>query len=489
MRFLPALLITSLLGGSLALAAEREAVIESDFRKVERRLDGSDGSIRDACATTAKVAIEDRPAETSSGVTERISDVTVRARGAAAMRPCVRGILKAGVVEGWTAGPATEGTAGGWTASLRLHRARRNPNDAGARRTEQSDREAAARLTALWKSRAPVAGALVAEVLAPDLVSLREARWNAGNFVFEGTAEDERFLEAYQRLLAPLLAGLHVEWKIDVVRPDDASRFAVDPPAVPPAGLLRAAFRAAPPGAILRALAELDRRDFVVPSAPTRDGSIAGGWNGIAKKLCADQGRVPVHVGAIDVFAPSGTKEPASVHRAGKKVDLDLEAIAPANIATLLGVAGGVAVDAPADLAPLDLHLRAVPWEQALDAVAIAAGCAVETPAPDRRRLRCSATLPPATPETAAAAASSAPPIERAAASALRVSVLATREDGKRWIAGVATPDGLHVTVRTGGRLGLDGGHAVVDAHGVTLVLERADAQGNAFLSSTALLF
>ena len=488
MRFVPTLLITSLLAGNLALAADREAVIESDFRKVERRLDGSDGSIRDACATTAKVAIEDRPAETSSGVTERISDVTVRASGAAAMRPCVRGILKAGVVEGWTAGPATEGTAGGWTASLRLHRARRNPNDAGARHTEQSDREAAARLTALWKSRAPVAGALVAEVLAPDLVSLREARWNAGNFIFEGTAEDERFVEAYQRLLAPLLAGLHVEWKIDVVRPDDASRFAVDAPKVPPAGLLRAAFRAAPPGAILRALAEIDRRDFVVPSAAARDGSIAGGWNGIAKKLCDDLGRSLVHVGAIDVFAPSGTKEPARVHRAGKKVDLDLEAVDPAKVATLLGVAGGVRVDAPAGLARLDLHLRAVPWEQALDAVAIAAGCAVETPAPDRRLLRCSSTTTPA-PEAATLGVSSAPPLERAAAAALRVCVLATREDGKRWIAGVATPEGLHVTVRTGVRLGLDGGHAVVDAHGVTLVLERADAQGNILFSPAPLLF
>lgn len=488
MRFAPALLITSLLAGSVALAADREAEIESDFRKVERRLDGSDGSIRDACTTTAKVAIEDRPPETSAGVTERISDVTIRASGAAAMRPCVRGVLKAGVVEGWTVAPVTEGTAGGWTASLRLHRARRNPNDAGARRTEQSDREAAARLTALWKSRAPVAGALVAEVVAPDLVALREARWNAGNFVFEGTAEDERFVEAYQRLLAPLLAGLHVEWKIDVVRPDDASRFAVDAPKVPPAGLLRAAFRAAPPGAILRALAELDRRDFVVPSAAARDGSIAGGWNGIVKKLCDDLGRSLVHVGAIDVFAPAGTKTPSSVHRAGKKVDLDLEAVEPANVATLLGVAGGVTIEAPAGLARLDLHLRAVPWEQALDAVAIASGCAVDTPASDRRRLRCASTTTP-TQDAPSLGLSLAPPLERAPASALRVAVLATREDGKRWIAIVATPERLHVTARTGVRLGLDGGHAVVDEHGVTLILERADAQGSALLSPAPLLF
>ena len=51
------------------------------------------------------------------------------------------------------------------------------------------------------------------------------------------------------------------------------------------------------------------------------------------------------------------------------------------------------------------------------------------------------------------------------------------------------TPEGLDVLVRTGTLLGKDGGHAVVDEHGVSLVLERYDSDGNPHLIAVPVPF
>ncbi|HVO29404.1 MAG TPA: hypothetical protein VMV18_01655 [bacterium] len=466
--------------GAIALGADREAEIERDFRKLEKRLDGSDASIRDACGTTARVTLEDRPGESAHALIERVTDVEATGTSREALLPCVRGIARAGIVEGWTLAPATTGSAAAWTARIKLHRARRDPNaSAGARRTEAADAESATRLTALWRSRSPRLEAAAPELIAPDLVSLSEARWNAGNVIVEGTAEDERYLDLFRGIVASLGTGFHPEFHLDLVRPDDAARFAVEPPTVPKDGTLRVAFRHAPPGTVLRALAELDRRDFVVPALPARDGALGGGWNGIAQKFATDASLAPVHVGAIDVFAPAGTVEPASIHRDGAKVSLDLERVEPALLAELLATAGRTPIDVPRGLKALDVHLVRVPWTQALDAVALASGCRVAI-APDRRTLSCPASDAAAAraPTPAAAAASDErAPLERSAVSRLRVAVLATRDDSRRWIAAVETPEGVHVTTRTGTALGLEPAHAVVDEHGVAAVFDaRAGA-------------
>jgi hypothetical protein len=496
-----------------ALSHSSDSEIEKNFRKVERHLDGPDADLRAACGAPARAfAVEDRPAETAKGVTRRLSDVTFSGASGADLRNCARGVVRAGVVEGWRLAPATDGN--GYTLSMRLLRARRDPHNLGWQHTDDSDREAAASLTAMWKSHVPAAEALAPEVLAPDLVNLTEAAWNAGNVTIEGTAADERFADAYDRVLKPLTGSLHVERKIDLVRPDDGARLALDPVVVPPRGLLRAAVREAPPSAVLRVFAELDRRDFVMPSGGARrNGTVAGGWNGVVQKLAADLGRAPRHVGAIDVFAPIGSATPPEPSRSGKRVDLDLEGIDPSKVFTLLAVAGGVEIRGPAGLPSIDVHLRAVPWDQALDAVAATHGCRV-TIEGSARVVHCPTTVDEAevvtldvtpagaenekvpadiiatkTPTAPDPVLLAVPPLERFPASALRVVALATREGGSRWVAVVQTPDGLDVTVRTGVRIGIDGGLAVVDEHGVSVVLKRADADGNAVLTAIPLVF
>src|SRR5205814_2210521 len=156
-----------------------------------------------------------------------------------------------------------------FTLTARLLRVRRDPGTStGWRATEESQRDAAARMTEIWKSRTPRAELLGPESLAPDVIELHEARWNAGTVTIEGVADDERFVDAYKALLSPLVAGtaghaVHTEFAIDVSRPDDAARFALGPIPLRDDGQIRAAVRRAPAGAILRLFAELDKRDFV----------------------------------------------------------------------------------------------------------------------------------------------------------------------------------------------------------------------------------
>lgn len=456
-----------------AAAAEKAAwQIDREFKKVERRLFGPDEKIRDGCGG-ALVAIRDRTPELERSLEIVRSDLRLRGANAAALRGCARTVAASGIVEGWT---ATHGTGADFVVDVRLLRARRDPHvTGGVKRTKATDKAAAAALADVWEDRNPAFEALYPEVLAPDLVDLHEARWNAGNLAFEGRSPDDRFADGYRRLVtsAVLSTSARIEWSID------AARLPEVPPTMPDEGHLRGTFRDAPPGTMLHLFAELDRRDFVMASARgTHDGTLAGGWPGILRSLAKKLDRDAVRVGQVDVLVPPGTEQPPRLAWSGKRVTLELESVRGRALWTLLSVAGKSSVTGP-DLPETDVHVKNVPWDQAVDAIALAHGCTTSAPEKLARVVTCPAALA-IPPETGPATASvdERPLLQRQPASALRIVALGMRDGSNAWRSVVRTPSGRHALVRTGSPIGLDGGFAVVDENGVSLVLERLRADG-----------
>lgn len=461
--------------------------LDRELKKIERRLSGADEQIRAGCRD-ALVRIDDRPPERERSLELRRSDVRLRGAGTGALRACARAVAGAGVVESWR---VTQGSGGDFTLTMVLLRARRDPQVTGGRRREKTDREAARALAAIWEDRREAFEALAPEVLAPDLVVLDEARWNAGNLSFTGRAADDRLADGYRRLVRAAVASTsaRIEWAVTAEAPPAAM------PALPEDGMLRGVFHDAPAGSVLRLFAEMDRRDFVLPSSSiTRSGGLAGGWSGILHAIAKELARQPLHAGQVDVLAPPGSAPPPRRTWDGRRVTLDLEAVPSAALWTLLSVAGKAAVEGPADLPATDLHVKNVPWDQVVDAVALSHGCGSVAEDANRRRVVCgeaapTATPAPAAPGDAAPDADERPPLTRFPASALRIAALGVRGTGKSWRAIVRTPPGLHVLVRTGTPLGVDGGLAVVDEHGVSVVLERARPDGTAVFTAIPLSF
>ena len=463
--------------------------IDREFRRIERRLFGPDEQIRDACGA-ALGAIEDRPLVLERSVEMRRSDVRLRGANAADLRACARAVAGAGVVESWRVTPADDGA---FALDVVLLRARRDPHVIGRRRSEKTDKEAAKALAAIWADRNEPFEALGPEVVAPDLLDLYEARWFAGNFVFEGRAPDDRFADGYGRLVRAVVpSGALIEWAVAADAPP------AEVPALPDAGRLRAAFREAPSGALLRLFAEMDRRDFVVPSGEgTRSGTLGGGWAGIANAMAESMGRTVLRAGQVDVFAPASAEPMERRAWDGRRVTLDLEAVPASALWTLLSVAGKAAVEGPADLPPTDIHVKNVPWDQVVDAIALAHGCTTTAKEANDRRVVCPEGVARAkvAPEAAGGQADAPakvderPPLTRQPASKLEVIAYGVRDSGKYWRALVRTPDGLHVLVRTGSPIGVDGGLAVVDEHGVSVVLERLRHDGVVVRTAVPLAF
>lgn len=477
----------ALLALSLLLLAGRATDVEREFKKVERRMYGPDEEIRDACEGAV---VEDLATELDRSLEIRKSDVVVRGTKPADLRACVRGVAKTGIVDSWTLEPDGDE----FVLRMRLVRARRDPNVIGKRKREKSDREAAAALTKLWEERKPAGETLAPELLAPDLFHLRQARWVAGVVTVEGIAETPIAVAAYRKLVDPLVAsGPRVEYAIDVAGD------LVPPPPFPETGLLRASLREAPPTAMLRLFAHLDRRDFVLPSGigSRRTGAIGGGWDGLVAKIAKESDRAALRVGAIDVFAPKGTPQPRPATWDGERITLELEGVRGSHLWTLLAAASGRTITGP-DLAPLDVQLRGVAWDQALEAIALAHGCKVTGAA--ERAVVCPPGVPVAPPPAAVVSSAATvagtvaqegplPPLERAPARDLRVIALGRREASKRWLAIVETPDGFRAVVRDGVVLGREGARAVVEETGVSLLLERADAEGKTHAVAAPLRF
>lgn len=518
----PKTLVPAIVPAGLALASllalpafAGSRTVDREFAKVERRLYGPDSVLRNACDAPVKgYAVEDEPVERERSIELRRSAIRFEGGTPAELRPCLHAIARAGILDGWRLARAD---GGGYRLETTLVRARRDPRFTGRRAREKTDKEAVEALTAVWKDRRPGMEALAPELVAPDVAELLEARWYAGNLSIHARAADEGLARAYRGMVEAVLPdGPRVEWRLEADRPE-----APKPPVMPDDGLLRIALSDAPMGAALRLFAELDRREFVVPS-PTgrRSGGIAGGWRGLVEKLGEDLGRSHLRVGDVDVLAPPGTRAPRDGAWNGARVSLDLEAVPGEKVAVLLAAAGEVRIDAPA-LPPTDLRLRTTPWDQALHALAAAHGCTVEMhPAAPKARyaLHCNAPLPPTNtiapdppgnkartgsgPARTSLVASSgaeegvgggaegdASALERWPAWRLRVVALGARGGETRWRAIVETPDGLHVLVRTGTRLGLEPGQAVVDENGVSVVLERIGPDGAPRLSAARLPF
>lgn len=518
---LPVIVPAGLLLASLAAFAAFPAspvsagsrTVDREFAKVERRLYGQDAGLRTSCGAPATgYVLEDEPVERERSIELRRSTIRFEGGTPAELRPCLHAIARAGILDGWRLARADRG---GFRLEAKLVRARRDPRFTGRRAREKTDKEAVEALTGIWKDRRPGMETLAPELVAPDVAELLEARWYAGNLSIHARAADEGLARAYRGLVEPLLPeGPRVEWRLEADRPD-----VPEPPEMPEDGLLRIALSDAPMGAALRLFAELDRREFVVPTPDgRRSGAIAGGWRGLVEKLADDLGRAHLRVGDVDVLAPAGTRAPRDGAWNGARVSLDLEAVPGEKVATLLAAAGDVRIDAPA-LPPTDLRLRRTPWDQALHALAAAHGCAVDMePAAPKARyaLRCTkaaGSAPRAVPESHAAkppsagtdpvartevdesadededADEDASALERWPAWKLRVVALGARGGETRWRAIVETPDGLHVLVRTGTRLGLESGQAVVDENGVSIVLERIGPDGAPRLSAARLPF
>lgn len=473
---------------SAAAAETMKWEIDREFKKVERRLYGANETIREGCGA-ALATIADRPLLLDRGVESQRSDVTIRGSSAADLRPCARAVAAAGIVEGWR---ATQGSSGQLTLSVVLLRARRDPHvSTGERRTPASDKLAAKELAAIWEDRNETYEALGAEVVAPDLVDLYEARWNAGNLSFEGRAPDDRLADGYSRLVRSAIASTaaKIEWAVSADAP------APSMPELPQRGTLRGTWRVAPAGAVLRLFAEMDRRDFVIPNAiAIRGGGMGGGWPGITEGIATSVERTLLRAGQVDVFAPPGAKQPPRRAWDGKKVTLQLEGVSSKALWTLLSVAsGGATIDGPDDLPLTDVQVKNVPWDQVVDAIALTYGCTVSANAAGHRAVECPpASLTgtvPAPPPVSTPSLVELPPLRRVPAGRLRVVAIGVRDTGKAWRAVVRTPAGLNVLVRTGSPIGVDGGLAVVDEHGVSVVLERAKPDGTIVRTAVQLPF
>lgn len=485
------LLVALVLPAALPLAAAAKEKmrweVDRELRKVERRLAGSDAQIRNGCGS-ALSRIVDRPLVLERSLELTRSDVTMRAADTATLRPCARAVANAGVVEGWR---ATQGSSGDLLLHVILLRARRDPHFTGREGTKATDREAAKGMAAIWADRNPAFEALGAEVLAPDLVDLYEARWNAGNLSFDGRAADDRLADGYKRLVAAVVTSTNakIEWTVSADAPPQ------EMPELPDRGLLRGTWRVAPAGAVLRLFAEMDRRDFVVPSAGAlRGGGLGGGWAGVADAVAKSLGRERLRAGQVDVFAPAGMRQPDRRPWNGRRVTFQLESVPSSALWTLLSVAGKATIDGPDDLPLTDIHVKNVAWDQVLDAIALAHGCTTRTVAENHRAVECSpASLTGAPPAPAPPVPLPPPndrgPLTREPASKLRVIAIGVRDTGKGWRAIVRTSAGLHVLVRTGTPIGVDGGLAVVDEHGVSVVLERLRADGRTVLTAVPLPF
>jgi len=459
--------------------------VDRALSKVERRLAGADEQIRDGCGP-ALAKIRDRPLTLERSIQLQRSDIAIRGTTAAAIRPCARAVANAGIVEGWR---ATQGSSGELTLDVVLLRARRDPHFTGRNRAEKTSKEAALALESVWEDRNATFEALGAEVLAPDLVDLYEARWNAGNLSFEGRAADDRLADGYRRLVRSVVlsTSAKLEWNVTADAP------ATPMPELPAKGTLRGTWRVAPAGAVLRLFAEMDRRDFVVPSAgAVRGGGLGGGWAGISDGIAKTLDRELLHAGQVDVFAPLGAKPIPRRAWDGKKITLELESVPSKALWTLISVAGKATVEGPPDLPLTDLQVKNVPWDQVVDAIALTHGCTVIATDAAHRKVECSpaslgAAPAPALP--AAAPADERPPLTRVPASKLRAVAIGVRDTGKSWRAVVRTPSGLHVLVRTGSPIGVDGGLAVVDEHGVSVVLDRLRPDGSVVRTAIALPF
>lgn len=484
-RLRPVFLLALALVPVFAAAKEQmQWEIDRDLKRVERRLSGADEQIRDGCGP-ALAGIVDRPLTLERAIQLQRSDIRIRGANTAAIRPCARAVADAGIVEGWR---AAQGSSGELVLSVVLLRARRDPHFTGRSRSEKSTREAARALASVWEDRNETFEALGAEVLAPDLLDLYEARWNAGNLSFEGRAADDRLADGYRRLVRSVVlsTSAKIEWSVTAETP------ATPMPALPEKGVLRGTWRVAPAGAVLRLFAEMDRRDFVVPSAgAVRGGGLGGGWAGISDGIAKTLGRTLLHAGQVDVFAPPGAQPIPRRAWDGRKITLELEGVPSKALWTLLSVAGNATVEGPADLPATDLQVKNVPWDQVVDAVALTHGCTTTASDASHRTVECSpaslgATAPP---PVVAAPPDERPPLTRVPASALRVVAIGVRDTGKSWRAVVRTPAGLHVLVRTGSPIGVDGGLAVVDEHGVSVVLERLRPDGTVVRTAVPLPF
>lgn len=472
------LLLLALAALPLAAAAKEKMQweIDREFKKVERRLAGSDAQIKDGCGPALE-RIADRPIVLERSLELQRSDVTMRARNTSGLRPCARAVANAGVVEGWR---ATQGSSGDLSLTVVLLRARRDPHLVGVERTEATDKQAAKAMASIWEDRNPAYESLGAEVLAPDLVDLYEARWNAGNLSFEGRSPDDRLADGYKRLVTAVVTSTagKIQWAVSADAPPQAM------PELPQRGLLRGTWRVAPAGAVLRLFAEMDRRDFVVPSAGAlRGGGLGGGWAGVSEGIAKSLGRERLHAGQVDVFAPSGVRQPPRRAWDGTRITFQLESVPSNALWTLFSVAGKVTVEGPDDLPLTDVHVKNVPWDQVLDAIALAHGCTTTATDATHRAVECSSAsltgVPPPPPQPPLPLpADDRGPLTRVPASKLRVIAFGVRDTGKSWRAIVRTPAGLHVLVRTGSPIGVDGALAVVDEHGVSVVLERERADG-----------
>ncbi len=417
---------------------------------------------------------------------------------AAALRVCARALARAGVVEGWSLRPAA---AGGYRLTTRLLRARRDPRPANAEDRARTDREAGEELAKILADRAPLAESLAPELVADDLAPIDEIAWNAGNVTIEGRAGGARWLDAYRRLVANLTSGghPHVEWKVDLYEETGDG----PPPALPDEGALRVSLSGAHPGAVLRLFADLDRRDVVVAhetrASPIR-GHLGGGWAGIVRRLAEALGASAHRVGPVDVLVPANRppppRDPDDSGVPGARlasVTLDRGAAPTHEILAEIAAVAHLAIDAP-PLPPTDLTMRRIPWPVALEAIAAAHGCRVRRTGERRRGLECpasgsgteSATDPDSDTGSDAAATPAPPPTPLRS---LRVAALGVRASGTRWRALVADRDGKTTLVRTGTPLGLERAPAVVDANGVTVVLERLDHAGRKHLVPVRLPF
>lgn len=459
------------------VAAAKETMqweMDRDLKKVERRLAGADEQIRDGCGD-ALAGIADRPLTLERSIQLQRSDIRIRGASTAAIRPCARAVAHAGIVEAWR---ASQGSSGELVLNVVLLRARRDPHFTGRNRSEAKTKEAARALQSVWEDRNESFETLGAEVMAPDLIDLYEARWNAGNLSFEGRSADDRLAEGYRRLVRSVVVSTSakIEWTVAADAPWSPM------PDLPEKGMLRGTWRVAPAGAVLRLFADMDRRDFVVPSAgAVRGGGLGGGWAGISDGIAKTLGRTLLHAGQVDVFAPPGAQPIPRRAWDGRKITLELEGVPSKALWTLLSVAGKATVEGPADLPLTDVHVKNVPWDQVVDAIALTYGCTVSASDSSHRTVECApASLGNTSPASVPASGppDERPPLNRVPASKLRVVAIGVRDTGKGWRAVVRTPVGLHVLVRTGSPIGVDGGLAVVDEHGVSIVLERLRGDG-----------